>query len=161
MGRSTARVRIVIGIGVAILAMIGLLAARPAAAPAGAAAPLAPNLLVLQGEGVQVTYSTNGLDGRARLTYADRERTRTFTGDQIRVTATGVGTLVTVPLTTPPDASITFTVIIPRIVIALGQTVPVDTQGFTMLARPPDAGSGQAQTYRCIELSGTARLVVS
>jgi hypothetical protein len=172
MSHLTIRARVLLGVCACLLATTGLVGARTvaarAAAPAAAAAAAAatavqPDLYNLRGGRVTINYATSSLDGQPRLTYGDGSRTLNFVGDQIMVADTAMGFLVTVQIEAVPDLrTTTFTIVIPRINLEPGQTVPVRTQGITTVERSsiaPQTLRGQLQTYRVTPLTGTAQFV--
>src|SRR5205085_5943459 len=57
-----------------------------------------PNQFALTGGNVQISYSTSGFDGKPHLTYREGEHELSFSGDEIRIQETEIGTLVTVTL---------------------------------------------------------------
>ncbi len=78
-----------------------------------------PNIYELSGKRVQVTYSTSSLSGERRLHYRDRKIDLTFMGDEIRVTPSEIGELVSVTILQVPDLkTVTATVLIPWINLA-------------------------------------------
>ncbi len=150
------------------------LAALLAALPLGHAAPSAaevvgrePNQYQLAGQGLRVLYSTTGVQGRPTLSYRDRSRTLSFTGDDVRVEVTELGTLVTVTLRLlgAGDAGlVTFTLVVPRVNLGPRGTAPVETVGITTtrrLSMAPGMPLGQTDRYGVARLRGTARFVTS
>jgi hypothetical protein len=124
-----------------------------------------PNLYQLQGCGISVSYSTTGLDGKPHFSYQDAVVSKSFTGEQIEVSKTSIGSLVTVVLRLTPDAgSTTFTVLIPSInLVSEGIPSPVDTIGITTVHRfsiAPALLKGQIELYTTTPLTGTAISVV-
>ncbi|MBR1216756.1 hypothetical protein JQ557_02045 [Bradyrhizobium sp. U87765 SZCCT0131] len=122
-----------------------------------------PTLYELSGGGLQITYSTSGFDGRPHFSYHSASLNKQFSGDQIRSTASELGTLVSVVLHETTDAgSTTFTVLIPRVNLRLSDIAPVATESITTLHRGSIVGqpNGQADFYTVQALSGTAAFVV-
>src|SRR5262245_13548259 len=73
-----------------------------------------PNLYQLSGDGIEVTYSTSGFDGKPHLSYQDAMQSKQFAGDQIRTVKTEIGTLVTVTIFLTVDSgSTSFTLLLP------------------------------------------------
>ncbi len=126
---------------------------------------LEPNRYELAGPGVRVTYTTES--GRAQprptLSYQDRSRSRLFTGDEVRVRATELGTLVTVTLRAVPDLSTTtFTLVVPGVNLGPDNQAAVRTFGVTTVHRLPfliDPAPPQVDEYRTVRLAGTARYI--
>jgi hypothetical protein len=121
----------------------------------------APNLFQLHGGGILVTYSTTGIDGKPHFSYQDPQGSHNFTGDQINVTATPIGNLVTVTLRRTTDAgSTTFSVLLPTVnLTGPGVPAPISTEGITTMHRLsiiPAFNRGQTELYTFTPLSGTA-----
>jgi hypothetical protein len=123
-----------------------------------------PNLYVLSGGGIHVTYTTSGFDGQPHFTYTSPFVTHTFTGNQIKTEPCVLGTLVSVTiLHTVDSGSTTFTVLIPRINLNQGEALAITTEGITTHHRFsifPAAMHGQLDTYGVVTLTGTAQHVV-
>ena len=124
-----------------------------------------PNVYVLFGSGLSVTYTTTSLGGKPQFTYHSLPLTHTYTGDEITTEPSeALGTLVSVTLALSPDAgSTTFTVLIPRVNLNAGETVQITTEGITTHHRFsifPPAMHGQIDTYAVQELTGTAQQVM-
>jgi hypothetical protein len=123
-----------------------------------------PNLYVLSGGGIHVTYSPTGFDGHPHLTYSSVFVSRTFSGNEITTTASPFGTLVTVTIQLTPDAgSTTFTLLVPVVNLnSLGDIVQITTEGITTHHRFsifPPALHGQIETYSVQQLTGNAEHV--
>jgi hypothetical protein len=124
-----------------------------------------PNLYVLSGGGIHVTYSTSGLNGQPHLTYSSPVTSRTFSGNEITTTNSPIGTLVTVTIQLTPDAgSTTFSLLVP--VVNLNSNtdiVAITTEGITTHHRFsifPPALHGQIETYGVTQLTGNAEHVL-
>ena len=52
-----------------------------------------PGLYELHGDGIFLTYATAGVTGEPQLSYQDANLSTPFSGDEIRVVETEVGTL--------------------------------------------------------------------
>jgi hypothetical protein len=125
---------------------------------------ITPNQYDLNGEGVRIGYSTSSIAGSPQLSFTKGRNTRTFTGKEIGVVDTNIGALVTVTIAMTPDKSFTtFSVLLPAIQLAkeMGKqafrTVGIVTIHKTSLAGPV---KGVQQTYKSIQLKGTAQRVV-
>ena len=122
-----------------------------------------PNLYEVSGDGIHVTYSTSGFDGKPHFTYQDALRSESFTGDGIRTVQTEIGTLVTVTIRLTVDAgSTSFTLLVPQVNLRFGDSVAITTEGITTVHRfsifgPPN---GQSELYTAHLLQGTASWVV-
>jgi hypothetical protein len=117
----------------------------------------------LQGGDIKVTYGSAGVDSKPYLYYSDSSLSRNFAGDEIRVIQENdVGTLVSVSIHMTVDTgSTSFTILIPRIKTADGQSVPTNiiTIGVTTVHRfsvVPAFMMGQIDCYATVTLSGTA-----
>jgi hypothetical protein len=120
-----------------------------------------PNLYQLQGAGIYITYSTGGFGSKLNFTYQDANGSRSFSGDQITVTQTPIGNVVTVTIRLTVDTgSTSFSVLIPNVNLAgPNQAAPVDTVGITTIHRfsiVPTFDRGQTELYQFTPLSGTA-----
>lgn len=122
-----------------------------------------PNLFHLSGAHVHVTYASSGVDGKAHLTYQDAAQTLTFAGDQIRAVATDAGTLLSVTLRMTVDSgSTSFSLLIPRTQVPVGESAPIHTLSITALHRfsvVPAFNQGQLDTYATQALHGNAQHV--
>jgi len=123
-----------------------------------------PNLFTVCGGGLTVDLSLSAIDGRPRLTYQDPARTLEFSGEELALEETGLGTVVTVVLETVPDLGTTsFSLLVPPVNLANATYAGVVTFGVTAVSRTTLAGpvSGQSTTYQVTHLQGTARTVQS
>ena len=123
-----------------------------------------PNLYQLQGAGIHVTYSTGGSGSRLNLTYQDANDSQSFSDDQITVTQTPIGGVVTVTIRRTVDTgSTSFSVLIPAVnLVGPGQAAPVRTEGITTIHRfsvVPGFDRGQTELYQVTPLSGTANQI--
>ena len=123
------------------------------------------NEFVLKGGNTTVNYLTSGLQGQPTLTYNDGQQTRSFSGDQIRVTPTEIGKLVTVTTVPSVDANHTlFSMLLPDIELAeSGQTQNFKTAGILTKQKGPDSfpQTGAGETYEILHMHGTARVVMT
>jgi len=124
-----------------------------------------PNLYVLSGGGIHVTYSTTGFNGQPHLTYSSAFISRTFSGAEITTTASPIGTLVTVTIQLTVDAgSTTFTLLVPVVNLNTNtDIVTIATEGVTTHHRFsifPPALHGQIETYSVQQLTGNAEHVL-
>jgi hypothetical protein len=148
-------------VGVAALVVIATLAT---AALAGPPAPATPNLYQFTGDGIHVSYSTTGVDGKPHLEFQNGQQTMHFTGDDIRTVKTDAGTLVSVTIRRTIDTgSTSFTVLLPSArLAAVGTSVHLATSGITTIHRfsvVPVFNTGQLDVYSVTPLSGSASLV--
>lgn len=124
-----------------------------------------PNLYEFDGHGVRVRYATTSLNGLPRFCYHERGVDEEFTGNQIRIEPTGLGSEVTVVLESTADLeTVTVTLLIPEInmdatpAIEFG-TVAIRTTNHTSIDGPGMV-HGPLQTYRSVELRGTAKIAI-
>jgi len=125
---------------------------------------LVPNHYELRGEDLVVTYSTTSIDGQPRLSYQAKEDQRSFAGDEITTTETGIGTVLTVTLEAVPDLSRTdFSVLIPAVILGDAGTAAVCLPAVTTVTRtaisPQHQDPGQLSTYAVTTLDGTASVI--
>lgn len=113
---------------------------------------------------IVIGYSRSSLSGKPQLSYKDAELDIQFSGEEITQTESPVGELVTVTLKFAVDAFLrSFTLVVPKIRLALGDDVGFTTFGFETMdvseafVRPP--GKGVKQTYKLHELTGVAQVV--
>jgi hypothetical protein len=123
-----------------------------------------PNLYELSCDGVELTHSTTSFDGSARFNFREAERNLDFSGEQIRTRATDLGTEVTVTIEAIADLrTVTLTLLVPAINVgqeteARFATAAIETTNHTTIGGPRPI-VGPLQTYRVIELHGTAKSV--
>lgn len=124
----------------------------------------APNRYDLRGAsaGVQITYTLSNVIGKSRLVYRGKPREKTFTGSDIRIAESELGTLVTVTLDQVPDLrTVTLTILLPTINLGGTSAVPFKTTAVRTTIRTSIAGprllKGPIQSYENIALEGTAR----
>lgn len=123
-----------------------------------------PDNYELSRDEVELTYSTTSIDGSPRFSFREAQRRFDFSGEQIQTRETDLGTEVTVILETIADLrTVTLTLLVPA--INLGQetevqfaTVAIETTNHTTIGGPRLI-IGPLQTYRVIELHGTAKSV--
>lgn len=127
------------------------------------ATKITPNQYDLQGPGIIVGYSTSSLVGKPQLSFKKGRQTLTFTGDQIGVLDTQVGTLITVTIAKTVDRDFTtFSFLLPTIQLATAsskqsfRTIGLTTVNKTTIAGPV---KGPQQTYKSVDLRGSARQV--
>jgi hypothetical protein len=124
---------------------------------------ITPNQFSLEGSGVRIGYSTSSIAGSAQLSFTKGRKTLSFTGNDIGVRDTPIGALITITIDMKPDQNFTtFSFLLPRIDLAKEsakqafKTLGITTVHKTTLLGPP---KGVQQTYKSIELGGTAQRV--
>lgn len=124
---------------------------------------VAPNLYQLQGGPIHVTYSTTSIDGQPHFSYQDPHQTLFFKGDDIRVTETPLGRLVTVIIRRTVDTgSTSFSVVVPAVNLEKSHSAHVNTLGITTVHRFSVIAAfnrGQTELYHTTALAGTAQFV--
>jgi hypothetical protein len=123
-----------------------------------------PNLFVLHGHGLHVTYSTSGFDGKPHFDYHDTHITHAFAGDEIRTLETEIGTLVSVTIVRTIDTgSTSFTLLVPTVNLGSAFSTPISTIGITTRHKFSIIHAlnlGQTELYTETALTGTAQSVV-
>lgn len=123
-----------------------------------------PNLYDLQGDDVEISFSASSFGGDPLFQYRRAGRLSSFQGDQIRMVATEIGSLVTVTIEADPDLhSITLTLLLPDINLREGHASAMMTEAILTAHRASIGGpqrlEGQLQSYTSIRLKGVARAV--
>jgi hypothetical protein len=123
------------------------------------------NFFTLTGkDDTQIVYSTSSSTGEPQFTYRDRTHDRSFRGDDIAVTSSPLGMLVTVMLEAVPDLrTLTATLVLPDINLGDRQmiqfsTVVLLTTNSTSFGGPAFV-IGPRQTYQVVQLNGVAQHV--
>ena len=122
----------------------------------------APNLYVLSGDRIAVTYSTTSIDGKPRLTFKKGSQTLNFSGTEIKSLQIGIGTLVSVVIAAKPDREIiTFSILLPAILLTEGKKQSFRSIGIATVTKTTIAGPGPGvqQTYKVVALRGSAQNV--
>ena len=126
---------------------------------------ITPNQFDLQGQGISINYSTSGIAGKPLMTLKKGRQTLNFTGNEIGVLDTTIGSLITVTIANTPDRGFTtFSFLLPAIELTSAtnkpsfQTIGITTVHKTTIAGPP---KGPQQSYKSTPLRGTAQQVAS
>ena len=114
---------------------------------------------------IVISYSRTSFTGMPQFSYKDAELDLNFSGDGITRKDTPLGEIVTVTLENlvPVDGPLrTFTLLVPKIRLRMGDQVSFDTLGIETIDSsagfaPPSPGALQA--YRSHQLQGVAVLV--
>ncbi len=113
-----------------------------------------PNLFELSGHGVQVTYSTTGIDGHPH------HENLAFSGSEIRTQQSELGTLVSVTLIRTVDAGNTvLTLLLPSIRLTGETAQPFETLAIITKTFGILPHEGAQPTYHAVKLSGSAQRV--
>jgi hypothetical protein len=124
-----------------------------------------PNQYHLRGGDARISYFPSGTgpltaDGPIMLIYRDSQRSATFRAQHADVVdVPNFGTCVTVTIETTPDAaSMTATLLVPRVVLTAGRPARIRTAMIAAAHWLAAAGIGCAQRdiYRVITLTGEA-----
>ena len=120
------------------------------------------NLFELSCSDTQITYSTSSFAGPPQFSYSGPKGDHQFSGDEIDVQESRLGTELTVPLQATPDLFLlTLTVVLPHVTANQGEehsitSVGIFTTNHTTIAGPPPV----EQSYESIELHGVAKAVL-
>ena len=123
------------------------------------------NVFELSGDNVQIYYSARGpfIDQpglQPTFTYQDQELNLTFTGDQIRIQQSEIGTLVSVSLKRTVDAGATIlTLLLPAFNLIDMQEQPFETFAIVTKTFGTLPRVGAEQVYHVKKLEGVARLI--
>jgi hypothetical protein len=124
---------------------------------------ISPNLFQLSGNNLHISYSTSGIDGKPHFSYQDGQHNLNFIGDDIRTVEGDLGTVVSVTIQRTIDSgSTSFSVLIPRVNLAAGESVRIRTKGIVTIHRfsiVPALNHGQLDLYTATTLRGTASQV--
>jgi hypothetical protein len=123
-----------------------------------------PNQYDLRGRGVTISYSVTSISGKPLLTFKKGKQALNFSGDEIGVLDTIIGSLVTVTIAKTVDRGFTtFSFLLPSIQLTSPsarqtfQTIGITTVHKTTIAGPI---KGVQQSYKSLQLRGTARPLV-
>jgi hypothetical protein len=120
-----------------------------------------PNQYDLQGAGVSISYSTSGLAGKPQLNIKKGRQVLNFSGDEIGTLDTSIGALITVTIVKTVDRGFTsFSFLLPTMELPTASAKQAfSTIGITTVHKTTIAGpvKGAQQTYKSVELRGTAR----
>ncbi len=114
---------------------------------------------------IVISYSRTSFTGEPRFSYKDGELNLNFSGKDIAQQDTPLGEIVTVTLENlvPVDGPLrTFTLLVPKIRLRMGDPVAFDTLGIetiTSAGRFVPPSPRVLQTYRSHQLQGVAMLL--
>lgn len=114
---------------------------------------------------IVISYSRTSFAGRPQLSYKDGGLDLNFSGDDITQEDTPLGEIVTVTLENlvPVDGPVrTFTLLVPKTRLRMGDQVSFDTLGIETIDSSAEFGPpspGALQVYRSHQLQGIAVLV--
>jgi hypothetical protein len=136
---------------------------------------MAANKFLLKRHQLEVEYTpedpaagATSISGLTVLVYRDGDSApRTFTGAEVATDLTGLGTLVSVALTTSVDSGgERFGFFLPQLDVAAGESAEFRTAGvYEKGSGPdsilPDSGPRRDASWRCIDLHGMAHTVTA
>lgn len=123
-----------------------------------------PNHFELHGHGIHVVYSATSISGQPLFNYHDAIQDKSFSGKEITIEKSVLGTLVSVFLKRTADGpSTSFTLLVPLVRLASSGVATISTDGVTTLHKNSFAGPpmGQDELYTVHSLHGSATFVVS
>ena len=124
---------------------------------------IVPNQYDLHGPGIRISYSTSSITGKPQLSLKKGRQTLNFTGDEIGVLDTTIGTLITATIAKIVDRGFTsFSFLVPTIELSTTSAKrPFSTIGITTVHKTTIAGpvKGPQQVYKSVQLRGSARQV--
>ncbi|HEY4562150.1 MAG TPA: hypothetical protein VIJ36_04175 [Thermoanaerobaculia bacterium] len=131
-------------------------------APAPALTLVDANYFDLRRGKSEIIFTTH-LGGRPMLTYNDGRTTHSFSGAEVSLRATELGTLVTVTLAATPDLEVRLlTVVLPQVRVSGAPEkldVPVIFTRIAMSIAGPPLNPGPVETYDVKIYDGTASAV--
>jgi hypothetical protein len=132
-----------------------------AATPAPPPGPDKANLYVLSDEDMSIKYFSGDADSPPTLSFENALYDKQYTGEEVEVTETILGSVVTVYVDANPDLNVlTFSLLVPDVNIENSEeesvtTIGIMTNSLTSIAGP-DLVDGQIDFYEAHTLVGTA-----
>ena len=126
--------------------------------------PAQANIFNLRGSHLHIRYSTGAQGSKATLVYhnAHANQTIKFDEQQLRRASTELGEEVTVTINQTPDlGSTTFTLLVPRVLLDINESIPIETISITTIHNfsiAPSLNHGVLDTYSVAHLHGSASL---
>jgi len=123
--------------------------------------PEKANLFILSDEDMSVKYFSGDADSPPTLTFENALYNKQYTGEEIEVTQTSLGNIVTAYVDANPDLNVlTFSLLVPDVNIKNSEvesvtTIGILTNSLTSIGGP-DLVDGQLQFYEVHNLIGTA-----
>jgi hypothetical protein len=132
-----------------------------AATPAPPPGPDKANLYVLSDEDMSIKYFSGDADSPPTLSFENTFYDKQYTGEEVEVTETSLGSVVTVYVDANPDLNVlTFSLLVPDVNIENSEEEPVTTIGIMVNSLTsiggPDLVDGQLKFYEVHNLTGTA-----
>ena len=123
-----------------------------------------PNLYELQGDKVQITYSSSSISGQPKFEFRQGRKPLQFSGTEIQTEKTLIGTLVTITIEETPDLKrVTFSLLLPDFNLQQSGKVNIKTIGIVTTTKTSIGGpkliKGALQTYKVVNLSGSSKAV--
>lgn len=119
-----------------------------------------PDRFALQGDDVEITYSTTSFVGKPQFSYQGAGTPSHFDDGQIRTVKTEIGTLVTVTLAIQPGSTQSLSLLLPDIQPSGSETTFDTVAVFTThrtTGSTPLPPLGAVEAYRVVPLKGTAQ----
>jgi hypothetical protein len=132
-----------------------------AAIPAPPPGPQEANLYVLSDEDMAIRYFSGDADSPPTLSFENALYDKQYTGEEVEVTETSLGSVVTVYVDANPDLNVlTFSLLVPDVNIKNSEeesvtTIGIMTNSLTSIGGP-DLVDGQIDFYEAHTLVGTA-----
>jgi hypothetical protein len=132
-----------------------------AAVPALLPGPEKANLYVLSDEDMLIRYFSGDADSPPSLSFEDALYDKQYTGEEVDITETSLGSIVTVYVDANPDLNVlTFSLLVPNVNIENSEkesvtTIGIMTNSLTSIGGP-DLVDGQIDFYEAHTLVGTA-----
>jgi hypothetical protein len=131
------------------------------AVPAPPPGPEKANLYVLSDKDMSIKYFSGDADSPPTLSFENALYDKQYTGEEVEVTETILGSVVTVYVDANPDLNVlTFSLLVPDVNIENSEeesvtTIGIMTNSLTSIAGP-DLVDGQIDFYEVHSLVGTA-----
>jgi hypothetical protein len=131
------------------------------AVPAPPPGPEKANLYVLSDKDMSIKYFSGDADSPPTLSFENALYDKQYTGEEVEVTETILGSVVTVYVDANPDLNVlTFSLLVPDVNIENSEeesvtTIGIMTNSLTSIAGP-DLVDGQIDFYEAHTLVGTA-----
>jgi len=132
-----------------------------AAVPAPLPGPEKANFYVLSDEDMSIRYFSGDADSPPSLSFENALYDKQYTGEEVEITETSLGSVVTVYVDANPDLNVlTFSLLVPDVNIENSEkesvtTIGIMTNSLTSIGGP-DLVDGQIDFYEAHTLVGTA-----
>jgi hypothetical protein len=135
-----------------------MITTTPSVAKADVATPsLTPTVFILSDDCARIEYDSTSFAGRASFSYKTNDTERKFSGDEIRVTKSEFGDLVTVSVGFGDAEDSTLTLLVPKITVTRDEPkATLETKAILMALRRLGPVH---QHYKVLDLKGTAEFI--